>query len=146
MSLFDFDESRVLRVLEANGAKMTLKRAFETARILVQLHGERVCEVESAAFERGRDYTNQRVADSYDKGYEDGQRHVQMRTQHNLNVSHVDMVVAATLYAERTFDRENLERRIQCIKHLRDRFGALGIREGKTIVDACSGNGSGIIL
>jgi hypothetical protein len=142
--LFTLDDSRLVRIFNANGVKMSLKKAFELARIIEGIHLERLNEVENNSFDAGKKHglleLDRKAEDSYARGYGKGLADAKS----DLDEGVVRAIVAATTYANLRFDSINLGRKLGCIKHLRREFPLLGLRQAKEIVDQCLGEGTGV--
>lgn len=144
MSLFTLDDSRLVRIFHANGVKMSLKKAFELARIIEGIHLERLNEVENTSFDQGKKTAmlelDRRVEDGYAQGYAKGLSDAKSELDENV----VRAIVAATTYANDRFDSINLGRKLGCIKHIRREFPLVGLRQAKEIVEQCLGEGIGV--
>lgn len=146
MSIFNLDDDRIVRILWANGVKISLKKAYEVSNIIYGAHLERVNEVCNNSYDTGKKEGLSRLenekTNSFNEGYTLGQR----QSNYVAEGEHLRRVIGATMWAERRFNHRNLETKIRCIKKLRAEFPLLGLRDCKDIVQACSGEGYGISL
>ncbi len=142
--MFEFDEARILRIFNANGVKMSLKKAFDVARIIFEAHLNRLNEVENNIWDVARKEADRRVEAAFEDGYKQGKAHGERLVTFTNEREHAELVTRAAIYAEREFDHYNLNSRIKCIVHLRKEFPGLTIRSGKAIVDFLSGHGVGV--
>lgn len=142
MSIFNLDDDRIVRILHRNGIKCSLNKAFKVANIIYGAHLERLNEVEINSFDMGK-----KVGRS--EAEQDNQDAVELafsRGKMSAERASINMVIEATLWADLRFNSDNLRTKIRCIKKLREAFPKLSIRDGKLIVDLCSGEGYGITL
>lgn len=146
MSIFNLDDDRIVRILWANGVKISLKKAYEVSGIIYGAHLERVNEVENNAWTVARKETEERVRVAAEQNYADGLKLGQQQANYHADAEHTRMVIGATMWAEHRFDDGNLKTKIRCIKKLRESFPLLALRDCKDIVNACSGDGYGITL
>lgn len=147
--MFEFDEARILRIFNANGVRMSLKKAFRLAGYIMDMHTQRVIEVENNIWTVARQEADGRVEASYKDGYEQGKRDAEFPS--NYEMVKLRRVYDNTLRLAREqipgiVDRIGKDRKIQCIKELRNITG-LGLKDTKDIVDeyvrkldACSTN------
>lgn len=145
-SFWTLDSDRLVRIFHNNGLKMSLKKAFAIARIIEDLHCQRVIEVENNVWTVARKESDKQVNEAAETNYADGLKVGQRQANYTAEGEHTRRVIGATLWAERRFDTDNLTRKIQCIKKVRENFPLLGLRDCKDIVNACSGEGYGMIL
>jgi ribosomal protein L7/L12 len=146
MSIFNLDDDRIVRILWANGVKISLKKAFEVANIIYGAHLERVNEVENNTWTVARKEADERVRVAAETNHADGLKIGQRQANYIAEGEHSRRVIAATLWAERRFDANNLTTKIACIKKVRENFPLLGLRDCKDVVNACSGEGYGMRL
>ena len=146
MSFWTLDSDRLVRIFHANGLKMSLKKAFAVARIIEDLHSQRVIEVENNVWAAARKEADERVRVAAETNHAEGLKVGQRQANYHAAAEHVRRVAGATLWAERRFDEENLRTPIQCIKKVRTEFPLLGLRDCKDIVSMCSGEGYGMHL
>lgn len=146
MSIFNLDDDRIVRILWANGVKISLKKAFEVANIIYGAHLERVNEVENNTWTVAHKEADERVRVAAETNHADGLKIGQRQANYIAEGEHSRRVIAATLWAERRFDAANLTTKIACIKKVRENFPLLGLRDCKDVVNACSGEGYGITL
>lgn len=146
MSIFNLDDDRIVRILWANGVKISLKKAFTVANIIYTAHLERLNEVENNVWVVARKEADERVRVASKQNYDDGLRTGQRQANYSASAQHTRMVVEATLWAERRFDDDNLTTKVRCIWKVRENFPLLGLRDCKDIVQACSGDGYGVTL
>ncbi len=132
--MFEFDEARILRIFNANGVKMSLKKAFDVARIIYGAHLERLNEVENNAWRVAREEKAKAVEAvelSSQQKVTDTLRQFQTQADNRFEV-----IVKATLWAKDYFtDSELRHKKIWCIKRVREESPILGLREAKCIVD-----------
>ena len=143
MSLFTLDVDRIVRMFNANGIKMSLKKAFVVAGYIENIHLQRLNEVENNAWDLARKEANKRVEAAFDDGYSQGKAHSERLTAITAEREHTMLVARATIWANGEFDHYNLERRIKCIIHLRKQFTSLDLRTAKCVVECCDGMGVG---
>lgn len=146
MSIFNLDDDRIVRIFWANGVKISLKKAFEVANIIYGAHLERVNEVCNNSYDTGKTDGLRHIELEKETSYQSGYATGQGQANYHASAEHTRMVVAATLWAERRFDTDNLTTKIPCIKKVRENFPLLGLRDCKDIVQACSGDGFGVRL
>lgn len=144
MGFFDLDSDRIVRIFHANGIKMSLNKAFEVANIIYTAHLERLNEVENNTWTVARKEADERVRvaseTNYVEGVNAGKRSATATTEYN----HVTELVRATLWVEDAISFGNLEKKIRCIKEVRNRFPILGLRDCKIVIDNATGNGYGL--
>jgi hypothetical protein len=146
MSFWTLDSDRLVRIFHNNGMKMSLKKAFEIARIIEDLHSQRVIEVENNVWTVARKEIEERVRVAAETSHQEGYTLGQRQSNYMAEGEHVQRVIGATMWAERRFNDRNLSFKIKCIKKLREEFPLLGLRDCKNIVSRCSGSGYGITL
>ncbi|QGH76316.1 hypothetical protein SEA_DAUBENSKI_249 [Streptomyces phage Daubenski] len=144
MSLWTLDSDRLVRIFHNNGIRMSLKKAFEVARIVEDLHSQRVIEVENNAWDLARKETDTRVTHAYDEGFEAGRRSGQRNANYTAEQDHTQLVTRASIWANGEFSHYDLNTKIRCIKHLRQNFPTLDLRTAKYIVESISGEGVGV--
>ncbi|ASR77711.1 hypothetical protein SEA_TRIBUTE_250 [Streptomyces phage Tribute] len=144
MSIFTLDEARIMRIFNANGVKMSLKKAFTVANLIYGAHLERVNEVENNAWDLARKEANGRVESAFEDGYGQGKAHGERLSNFTAENDHTKLVARASIWANGEFSYYNLERKIACIKHLRAHFPSLDLRTAKCIVETCDGSGVGV--
>lgn len=144
MSLWTLDTDRLVRIFANNNIKMSLKKAFEVARIIEDLHSQRVIEVENNAWKVSRQEGDKRVESAYDDGYKQGKEHGARLSDYNAEMEHTKLVSRASIWAEGEFNYFDLDRKIRCIKHLRQHFPTMDLRTAKYIIESLSGNGVGV--
>lgn len=144
MSIFTLDEARIMRIFNANGVKMSLKKAFTVASIIYGAHLDRVNEVENNAWTVARKEADKRVETAYEEGYQQGKEHGENLSKFTAENDHTKLVARASIWANGEFSHYNLERKISCIKHLRAYFPSLDLRTAKSIVETCDGSGVGV--
>lgn len=136
--MFEFDEARILRIFNANGVRMSLKRAFELANIIYGVHLERLNEVENNIWDVARKEANKRVESAYQDGYEQGKIDAEFPSNYELNklrnVFESTMRITNEQLPE-IVERIGKDKKIQIIKEVRKTSG-LGLREAKDAVDA----------
>ncbi|UVK61103.1 hypothetical protein SEA_ANGELA_261 [Streptomyces phage Angela] len=142
--MFELDESRILRIFNANGIKMSLNKAFTVAGYIYSAHVDRVTEVENNIWDMARKEANARVESAYDDGYKQGKEHGARLSDYNAEMEHTKMVACASIWAEGEFSYIDLQRKIRCIKHLRQRYSTMDLRTAKYIIESLSGNGVGV--
>lgn len=142
MSLFTLDTDRIVRMFHANGINISLKKAFRVAGYIENLHLERMNETNNLHFDQGQAEGLRKANKSYETGYNDGKTSgtVEMETER------VSTIVQATIWAEGNMSRANLNKKIRCIKEVREEFPTIGLREAKVIVERISGNGYGMMF
>jgi ribosomal protein L7/L12 len=118
-----FDLARVLAVLNNNNVNLGLKKAMFIAQVLVDLHSERIVQVENAAYERGIAVGRENQLSTED--------HYELSRLRNME-QHMK-TMAKNLVGE-IVDTYGRDRKITCIKELRSRTG-LGLKESKDIVE-----------
>jgi hypothetical protein len=143
MGIFDLDNDRIVRIFHANGVKMSLKKAFEVASIIYEAHLNRLNEVENNIWDVARKEANERVEVAYDTGYADGKRHGERLSVYTAEHDHTKLVSRAAIWANAEFSHYDLQRKIRCIKHLRNHFPMLDLRTAKCIVETLDGSGVG---
>ena len=143
MGIFDLDNDRIVRIFHNNGIKMSLKKAFEVASIIYEAHLNRLNEVENNIWDVARKEADKRVEAAFEDGYAQGKQHGDRLSTYTAERDHTMLVSRATIWANAEFSYYNLERRIQCIKHLRQNFPKLDLRTAKAIVESCDGLGVG---
>lgn len=144
MSLWTVDSDRLVRIFHNNGIRMSLKKAFEVARIIEDLHCQRISEVENNAWTVSRQEGDRRVESAYDDGYKQGKEHGARLSDYNAEMEHTKLVSRASIWAEGEFSYRDLERKIRCIKHLRQHYSTMDLRTAKYIIESLSGNGVGV--
>jgi ribosomal protein L7/L12 len=118
-----FDQMTVLRVLNNNDVKISLDKAMMIAAILMDWHSERVCEVESNAYQRGlAEGKEQRLTNQ--EAFELGK----LRRMREVTFRNAREMVGGIV------ETHGRDKKIQCIKALRERTG-LGLKETKDIVE-----------
>lgn len=122
----EFSVERVLRTLVTFGVRIPVKRAVQLADELAGMHADRTIAVEN---------------NSYDRGYEAGKVSAQSLPTHwdlqELKRLRNDMqrvISAAEAQVEEVVSMTGRDKKIQCIKVLRNRTG-LGLKQTKDIVD-----------
>lgn len=143
MSFFSVDSDRLIRIFHANGLKMSLKKAFELARIIEDLHSQRVIEVENNTWDVARKEADKRVEAAFEDGYKQGKAHGERLHFFEADNAHTELVTRATIWANAEFSHYDLERKIRCIKHLRQNFPTIDLRTAKHIVQCLDGSGVG---
>lgn len=136
--MFEFDEARILRIFNANGARMSLKKAFELASLIYGVHIERVIEVENNVWKVAREESNKRVEAAYQDGYEQGKRDAEFPSNFELNRLRSVFENTMRITNEQLPDiveRIGKDKKIQIIKEVRKTSG-LGLKESKDAVDA----------
>lgn len=136
--MFEFDESRILRIFNANGVRMSLKKAFELASIIYEVHLNRLNEVENNIWDVARKEANKRVESAYQDGYEQGKRDAEFPS--NYELSKLRSVYESTMritneQLPEIVERIGKDKKIQIIKEVRKTSG-LGLKEAKDAVDA----------
>jgi len=144
MSLWTLDSDRIVRMFNGNGLKMSLKKAFEVAGYIEDIHSQRVNEVENNAWDLARKEANKRVESAFDDGYQQGKTHGERLNNFTAEIEHTKLVARASIWANGEFSYYNLERKIACIKHLRAHFPTLDLRTAKSIVESLDGSGVGV--
>lgn len=144
MSFWNLDSDRLVRIFHNNGMKMSLKKAFEVARIIEDLHSQRVIEVENNAWTAARKEADERVRVASDVSYDEGLAAGKRVNANTAEYNHVTELVKATLWVEDNISFGNLSKKIRCIKELRAKFPTLGLRDCKVIIDNATGNGIGL--
>lgn len=122
-----FTVERVLRTLNLYGVRIPVKRALELADELVMQHGERTVTVENNSYDRG-----------HVDGYALGKRDAEVPPNREFDKYHsvyVNIMRIANEQIPGIVNRVGRERKIQCIKELRNITG-LGLKDSKDIVDA----------
>lgn len=145
-SFWTLDSDRLVRIFHNNGIKMSLKKAFEVARIIEDLHSQRVCEVENNTWTAARKEADERVRVASDVNYEEGLAAGKRVNQNTVEFNHVTELVKATLWVEDNISFGNLSKKIRCIKEVRTKFPMLGLRDCKAIIDNATGNGAGLFF
>jgi len=143
MSIFTLDEARIMRIFNANGVKMSLKKAFAVSSLIYNAHLDRVNEVENNVWDLARKEGDKRVESAFEDGYQQGKTHAERLAFFTAENDHTKLVARATIWANGEFSYYNLERKIQCIKHLRSHFPTLDLRTAKNIVESLDGSGVG---
>lgn len=143
-SFWNLDSDRLVRIFHNNGLKMSLKKAFEIARIIEDLHSQRVIEVENNAWAAARKEGDERVRVAAEVHYSDGVNVGKRSASATVEYNHVTELVKATLWVEENISFGNLSKKIRCIKELRAKFPKLGLRDCKVIIDNATGNGIGL--
>lgn len=138
MSLFTLDTDRIVRMFNANGLKMSLSKAYRVAGYIENIHLERLNNSFDMGKKVGRSEAEMDNQDAVELAFSRGKMSAERAS--------INMVIEATLWADRRFNSDNLRTKIRCIKKLREAFPKLTIRDGKLIVDQCSGEGYGITL
>lgn len=141
--MFEFDEARILRIFNANGVKMSLKKAFDVARFIYEAHLNRLNEVENNIWDVARKEANQRVEAAFEDGYKQGKQHGERLSTWEAEQSLIKLASRATIWANAEFSHYDLNTKIRCIKHLRQNFPLLDLRTAKAIVECCDGSGVG---
>jgi hypothetical protein len=144
MSIFSLDEARIMRIFNANGVKMSLKKGFEVAGLIYGAHLDRVNEVENNTWDVARKEASERVTIAYENGYNEGHRVAKRDTNWEAEQEHTKLVAKASIWAEGEFSHDDLDRKIRCIKHLRENYPTMDLRTAKFIVETLSGNGVGV--
>jgi ribosomal protein L7/L12 len=146
MSLFTLDTDRIVRMFNANGLKMSLKKAFEVAGYIENIHLERLNEVENNAWAVARKEADERVRVASDVSYDEGLAAGKRVNASAIEYNHVTELVKATLWVEDNISFGNLSKKIRCIKEVRTKFPMLGLRDCKVIIDNATGNGAGLFF
>lgn len=136
--MFEFDEARILRIFNANGVRMSLKKAFTVASLIYGVHIERVIEVENNVWKVAREEENKRVEAAYQDGYEQGKRDAEFPSNFELNRLRSVFENTMRITNEQLpgiVERIGKEKKIQIIKEVRKTSG-LGLKEAKDTVDA----------
>ncbi|AIW02505.1 hypothetical protein AXJ18_gp060 [Streptomyces phage Jay2Jay] len=121
-----FDTARILAVLNNNNVSIGLKKAMFIAQVLMDLHSERVIQVE-----------NNTYADAYKRGYEAGKTDTEAPTNFELaRLRGIEKMVKdnARELVKEVVREVGSHKKIQCIKELRNKTG-LGLKDTKDIVD-----------
>ncbi|QJD50754.1 hypothetical protein KNV00_gp051 [Streptomyces phage Bmoc] len=142
--MFEFDEARILRIFNGNGVKMSLKKAFDVARIIFEAHLNRLNEVENNIWDVARKEADRRVEAAFEDGYQQGKAHGERLNTFTAEIDHTKLVAVASIWAEGEFSYRDLERKIRCIKKLRETYPTMDLRAAKSIIESLSGNGVGV--
>ena len=133
-SFWSVDSDRLVRIFHNNGLRMSLKKAFEVARIIEDLHCQRVVEVENTTWKVAREEADRKVKQaetSAEQKVTDTLRQFQRQAD-----SRFDTIVKTTLWAKDYFtDSELCHKKVWCIKRVREEAPILGLRECKSIID-----------
>ena len=143
MGIFDLDTDRLVRIFHNNGIKMSLKKAFEVASIIYEAHLNRLNEVENNIWDVARKESDKRVEAAFEDGYKQGKAHGERLHFFEADNAHTELVTRATIWANAEFSHYDLERKIRCIKHLRENFPTIDLRTAKHIVQCLDGSGVG---
>lgn len=133
--MFEFDEARILRIFNAYGLKMPLNQAFDVAGNILEAHLNRVNEVENNTWKVAQDEAARRVKEVKEEYRRDTVE--KLREFQSQADTRFETIVDATLWARKFFLRADLnERKIWCIKRVRESYPVLSLREAKYIIDS----------
>lgn len=135
--MFEFDEARILRVFNANGVRMSLKKAFTVARYIMDMHTQRVIEVENNIWDVARQEANKRVEAAYKDGYGQGKLDAEVPSTYEMDKLqrvYDSSIRIANEQIPGIVNRVGRNYKIKCIKELRELTG-LGLKDSKDIVD-----------
>lgn len=144
MSLWNLNSERILNIFNANEVDMPLSKAYQVASFIVSVHSERVNEVENNAWDSARLEGDKRVQVAKDRAFEDGKSAGIREANRLASEGLVKLVSRATIWANAEFSYIDLNQKIRCIKHLRQNFPSLELREAKFIVEMLDGSGRGV--
>lgn len=121
-----FNVERILRTFTTYGVRIPVRRALELADELVIQHGERIVTVENNAYDRG--------VEAGKVSAQNQPTHWDLQELERLRQDMQRVISAAEAQVAEVVSMTGRDKKIQCIKVLRNRTG-LGLKQTKDIVD-----------
>jgi len=136
----EFNVDRIVRIFANNKLRIPLHKAFRVAGIIMDICSERMIEVETNAYNKGKEvgYDNGYKAgkmdsEEYNRGYSDSNNKISTEMNRLLTIER-NMISLAVVAADKIAESYPQEK-IKCIKLLRQKSG-LSLAESKRIMDA----------